>query len=95
MRGPKGPSPELISTIVEMKYRHPHFGYQLIADQICQQFDVDLEKDVVVAFSLRAWDKINSHFQVMHFAVAWGCSSTVEVSHGVRGIVQRRPPWIS
>ena len=51
-RGPKGPSPELISTIVEMKYRYPRFGYQRIADQICLQFDVDLEKDVVVAFSL-------------------------------------------
>jgi len=32
--GPKGPSPELISTIVEMKQRNASFGYQRIADQI-------------------------------------------------------------
>ena len=46
-RGPKGPSRELISAIVEMKYRNPRFGYQRIADQISLTFDVDLDKDVV------------------------------------------------
>ncbi len=29
--GPKGPSPELISAILEMKRRNPNFGYQRIA----------------------------------------------------------------
>ena len=30
--GPRGPSPELISAIVEMKRRNPSFGYQRIAE---------------------------------------------------------------
>ena len=45
--GPKGPSPELISVIVEMKRRNPSFGYQRIADQISLIFDIEIEKDVV------------------------------------------------
>lgn len=32
--GPKGPSPELIATICEMKRRNPNFGYQRIAQQL-------------------------------------------------------------
>ena len=32
--GPTGPSPELVSAIVETKRRNPNFGYQRIADQI-------------------------------------------------------------
>jgi hypothetical protein len=46
-RSPKGPSLELFSAIVEMKYGKPRFGYQRIADQISLTFDVDLDKDVV------------------------------------------------
>jgi hypothetical protein len=45
--GPIGPSPELISAIVEMKRRNPSFGYQRIADQISLIFDIEIEKDVV------------------------------------------------
>ncbi len=30
--GPRGPSPELVSAILEMKRRNPRFGYQRIAD---------------------------------------------------------------
>ncbi len=45
--GPKGPSPELISAILEMKRRNPKFGYQRIADQISLVFDVEIDKDVV------------------------------------------------
>jgi len=45
--GPTGPSPELISAIVEMKRRNPNFGYQRIADQIALVFDVEIDKDVV------------------------------------------------
>ncbi len=65
--GPKGPSPELISAIVEMKRRNPSFGYQRIADQISLVFDIEIDKDVVrrvlhpasprgfAAVSPRAW----------------------------------------
>ncbi len=45
--GPKGPSPELISVIIEMKRRNPSFGYQRIADQISLVFDIEIDKDVV------------------------------------------------
>jgi len=45
--GPKGPSPELVSAILEMKHRNPNFGYQRIADQISLVFDVEIDKDVV------------------------------------------------
>ena len=45
--GPSGPSPELISAIVEMKRRNPMFGYQRIADQISLAFDIEIDKDVV------------------------------------------------
>ena len=45
--GPKGPSPELIAAIVEMKRRNPRFGYRRIAQQIAVTFDVDIDKDVV------------------------------------------------
>jgi hypothetical protein len=30
--GPSGPSPELVSAILEMKRRNPNFGYQCITD---------------------------------------------------------------
>lgn len=45
--GPKGPGPELISAIVEMKRRNPTFGYRRIAQQISSAFGVDIDKDVV------------------------------------------------
>ena len=45
--GPKGPSPELISAIVEMKRRNRSFGYQRIADQISLIFVIEIDKDVV------------------------------------------------
>jgi len=45
--GPTGPSPELISAIVEMKRRNSNFGYQRIADQISLVFDIEIDKDVV------------------------------------------------
>jgi hypothetical protein len=45
--GPKGPCPELITAIVEMKQRNPRFGCRRIAQQISFTFDVDLDKDVV------------------------------------------------
>ncbi len=44
---PKGPSPKLISAIIEMKRRNPSFGYQRIADQISLVFDIEIGKDVV------------------------------------------------
>jgi transposase InsO family protein len=45
--GPVGPSPELVSAIVEMKRRNPSFGYQRIAEQISLVFNVDIDRDVV------------------------------------------------
>ena len=45
--GPKGPSPELIAAICEMKRRNPSFGYQRIAQQLSLVLDVDIDKDVV------------------------------------------------
>ncbi len=44
---PTGPSPELVSAIVEMKRRNPNFGYQRIADQISLVFNIEIDKDVV------------------------------------------------
>jgi hypothetical protein len=45
--GPKGPSPELIAAIVEMKRRNPRFGCRHIAQQIAFLFGVEVNKDVV------------------------------------------------
>ena len=45
--GPKGPTPELIAAIVEMKRRNPRFGYQRIAQQLSFIFGLDIDKDVV------------------------------------------------
>jgi len=45
--GPKGPSPELIKAIVELKQRNPHFGCLRIAQQITLAFDVDINKVLV------------------------------------------------
>ena len=45
--GPRGPSAELISAIVEMKRKNPSFGYQRIADQISLVFAIEVDKDLV------------------------------------------------
>jgi putative transposase len=45
--GPKGPSPELVAAIVEMKQRNPRFGCRRIAQQIAFVFGVEIDKDVV------------------------------------------------
>jgi transposase InsO family protein len=45
--GPKGPTLEIISAILEMKLRNPRFGNQRIAQQISHAFGVQIYKDVV------------------------------------------------
>jgi putative transposase len=45
--GPKGPSPELVAAIVELKRRNPRFDYQRIADQIADAFNISVDKDTV------------------------------------------------
>jgi transposase InsO family protein len=45
--GPKGPSKEVITAIVEMKQRNPRFGCPRIAQQINLAFGQDLDKDTV------------------------------------------------
>ena len=45
--GPKGPSPELINAIVEMKRRNPRFGCRRIAQQLSLVFDIAIDKDTV------------------------------------------------
>ena len=45
--GPKGPSPELIRAIVELKRRNPRFGCPRIAQQINKAYGIDIDKDVV------------------------------------------------
>jgi putative transposase len=45
--GPKGPPPELIKAIVELKQRNPRFGCLRIAQQINKAFETDIDKDLV------------------------------------------------
>jgi putative transposase len=45
--GQKGPSPELIQAIVELKQRKPRFGCPRIAQQINKSFGINIDKDVV------------------------------------------------
>jgi transposase InsO family protein len=45
--GPKGPSPELIRAICEVKRRNPRFGCPKIAQHLAKTFGIDLDKDVV------------------------------------------------
>jgi transposase InsO family protein len=45
--GPKGPSEELVRTIVEIKRRNPSFGCPRIAPIISTTFGVEVDKDVV------------------------------------------------
>ena len=47
MPGLKGPTKELISAILEMKFRNPTFGHQRIAQQISHAFGVQIDKDIV------------------------------------------------
>jgi hypothetical protein len=44
---PKGPSPELIAAIIEMKQRNRQFGCRRIAEQLSFVFEVDIDKDLV------------------------------------------------
>lgn len=45
--GPKGPAPQLIQAIVELKGRNPHLGCPKIAQQLGKSFGIQLDKDVV------------------------------------------------
>ena len=45
--GPKGPSPELIAAIVQMKRRNLRWGNKRIAQQSSYAFGLDIDKDVV------------------------------------------------
>jgi len=45
--GPKGPSPELVRAIVDLKQRNPRFGCPRIAQQINNAFATDIDKESV------------------------------------------------
>jgi hypothetical protein len=45
--GPKGPTPELIEAVVEMKRRNPTWGCPRIAQQIALAFAISITKEVV------------------------------------------------
>ena len=45
--GPKGPSSAVIAAIIDMKTRNPKFGYMRIAQQISNDFGIEIDKDVV------------------------------------------------
>jgi len=45
--GPKGPSPELIQAIIQLKRRNPRFGCLRIEQQINKAFGIDIDKDIV------------------------------------------------
>jgi transposase InsO family protein len=45
--GPKGPSPELIAAIIEIKRLNGSWGCRRIAQQLCAVFGLDIDKDVV------------------------------------------------
>ena len=45
--GPKGPSPELVTAIVETKRRNPSWGSRRIAQQLSLVFSIEIDKDVV------------------------------------------------
>lgn len=45
--GPRGPAPELVDAILEMKRRNPRFGYQRIAQQLALAFGIEIDKDTV------------------------------------------------
>jgi putative transposase len=45
--GPKGPNPDLVRAVVDMKQRNPTWGCPRIAEQIALAFSVPMNKDVV------------------------------------------------
>jgi len=45
--GPKGPAPELVQSICELKRRNPRFGCPRIAQHLAKTFGIDIDKDVV------------------------------------------------
>jgi hypothetical protein len=45
--GPKGPTKELIDTVVEVKRRNPGWGCPRIAQQVALAFGIEIDKDVV------------------------------------------------
>jgi putative transposase len=45
--GPKGPAPELIRAICELKQRNPRFGCPKIAQHLAKTFGIEIDKDVV------------------------------------------------
>ena len=45
--GPKGPSKEVITAIIEMKQRNPRYGCPRFAQQINLAFGLELDKDVI------------------------------------------------
>jgi putative transposase len=45
--GPKGPSPELIRAVLEMKLRNPRMGCRKVAEQLSRAFGIEVNKDVV------------------------------------------------
>jgi putative transposase len=44
---PKGPSQEIIATVLQMKQRNSTWGCPRIAEQICLAFGIEINKDVV------------------------------------------------
>jgi putative transposase len=45
--GPKGPGPELIQAVCELKRRNPRSGCPKIAQHLAKVFGIDIDKDVV------------------------------------------------
>jgi putative transposase len=45
--GPRGPAPDLIQSICELKRRDPRFGCPKLAQHLAKTFGIDLDKDVV------------------------------------------------
>src|SRR6266496_6555459 len=43
--GPKGPAPELVQTICELKRRNPGFGCPRIAQHLAKTFGTDIDKE--------------------------------------------------
>ena len=54
--GPKGPGPELIEAILELKRRNPHLGCPKIAQQLAKSFAIELDKDTV-------WRVLAKHYR--------------------------------
>ena len=105
--GPKGPSPELISAIVEMKRRNPSFGYQRIADQISLVFDTEIDKDVVRRVLARhyrpepgsngpSWLTFLAHSKDSLWSVdLFRCGESAKSSITLTGVPPMPPPRLS